>query len=270
MKNENFLICLAGLPASGKSTFAYIIKNAFKNIYSTSRIKIVDPDIIRDKVSHKKFDSGKEQHVRKENLKKIIRELNKGHIVISDDLNYYSSMRHDLKIIAENLNIRLIIIYIATPLEICLQWNEDRGEPIPNEVIRKINKKFDKFDKYSWDFPYATFILSDILDINSEIEAFIKKLIENINNKVIIEIKRVEVSNLDIELLEKVSRSYVGSLLQNTEYFPFKDKILNLRRQFVKNNRNKFRESSDIKKSFIDYLEESLNIKIKESSNNED
>ena len=266
MKNENFLICLTGLPASGKSTFAYKITNVFKNRYGITRIKIVDPDIIRNKLSLEKFDPEIEPHVRKENLNIIRRELKKGYIVISDDLNYYSSMRHDLKIVAETLKIRLIIIYIATPLEVCLRWNKNRGEPIPNEVIRKINKKFDKFDKYSWDFPYAKFILSDIIDIENKIEDFIKNLIESINNKGIIEDKRDQPSNLDIENLEKVSRIYVGQLLQNSEYVPFKEKILELRREFVKNNRNNSKESSDIKISFRDYLEESLNIKIKENS----
>ncbi len=147
-----------------------------------------------------------------------------------------------------------------------MRWNKNRGEPIPNEVIRKINKKFDKFDKYSWDFPYAKFILSDIIDIENKIEDFIKNLIESINNKGIIEDKRDQPSNLDIENLEKVSRIYVGQLLQNSEYVPFKEKILELRREFVKNNRNNSKESSDIKISFRDYLEESLNIKIKENS----
>jgi len=266
LKNESFLICLAGLPASGKSTFAFKIKHVFKNRYDIKRIKIVDPDIIRNKLSLKKFDPEKEQYVRKENLNIIRRELEKGFIVISDDLNYYSSMRHDLKIVTEDLKIRLIIIYVATPLEVCLKWNEKRGEPIPNEVIRKINKKFDKFDKYSWDFPFARFILSDIIDIDNLVELFIKNLIETMNNKVILEDKRIQQSNLDIENLEKVSRIYVGSLLQNSEYIPFKDKIINLRRQFVKHNRNVLKKSSDIKNSFRNYLEESLNIKINESS----
>lgn len=264
MKNDNFLICLTGLPASGKSTFAFKITNVLKKKYGITRVKIVDPDIIRNKLSPEKFDPEKEQRIRKENLNIIRRELKKGYSVISDDLNYYSSMRHELKSLAEKLKIRLIIIYIATPLEICLKWNEIRGEPIPNEVIRKINKRFDKFDKYSWDFPDATFILSDIINIDSEIEGFIRKLLENVNQKVRVEDKGFQHSNLDIEKLEKVSRIYVGNILQNSEYFPFKNKIIKLRRIFVKNNRNKLKESSDIKNAFRNYLEESLNIKIKE------
>ncbi len=91
MKNENFLICLTGLPASGKSTFAYKITNVFKNRYGITRIKIVDPDIIRNKLSLEKFDPEIEPHVRKENLNIIKRKLKKRYMLMSEDLKYYYS-----------------------------------------------------------------------------------------------------------------------------------------------------------------------------------
>lgn len=178
-------------------------------------------------------------------------------------------MRHNLKEIADTLNLKFFIIHIATPFKICLKWNEDRGELIPNEIIRKILRKFDKFDKYSWDFPDATFIISQILDIKGAIEKYVNTLIERLEYLEQIarkEKKKKNHSNIDIEKLEKISRIYVGNLLQNSNYLPNKDNILKLRKLFVKNNRNKSLKVSEITSSFKNYLEKSLNIKISENS----
>lgn len=269
LKNQNFLICLAGLPASGKTTFAIKLKIVLEKTFNNLLVKIVDPDIIRQKLTPDKFEPEKEQLVKKENLKIIKRELKKGHVVISDNLNYYSSMRHNLKEIADILNLKFFIIHIATPFKICLKWNEDRGEPIPNKIIREIRRKFDKFDKYSWDFPDATFIIPQILDIEVAIEKYVNTLTERLEYLEQIarkEKKKENHSNLDIEKLEKISRMYVRNLLQNSNYLPNKDNIIKLRRIFVKNNRNKSLKVSEITKSFKNYLEKSLNIKISENS----
>jgi len=270
LKNDNYLICLTGLPASGKSTFANKFKAALEKTYDKTRVKIIDPDIIRQKISPDKFEPEKEQIVRKKNLEIIRRELERGYLVISDDLNYYSSMRHDLKEIAESFRINFIIIHIATPIEICLKWNEARGSPIPNEVIKKIHDKFDNFDKYSWDYPEIIIDPSANNDIESKVGELIKNHREWLKNiKYMKKKDRDNISiqsNLYAENLEKISRNYVGKLLQNPIYLPIKDKILRLRRIFVKNIRNKSLVEADIIKSFKNFLEKGLKITISESS----
>ena len=150
---DNFLICLVGLPASGKTTFAYQLKGTIEKNIENFNVIIIDPDKIRDQLSPKKFDHRIEQSVRERNFKAINTSLKDNNIVISDDLNYYSSMRHDLKKIADRLEIKFFIIHIATPLKICLNWNKKRGKPIPKSVIKKVYNKFDTFDKYNWDHP---------------------------------------------------------------------------------------------------------------------
>ncbi|MFX1503612.1 MAG: AAA family ATPase [Promethearchaeota archaeon] len=260
--NQNFLICLVGLPSSGKSTFANLLKVVLKNKFSNLDAKIIDPDIIRNKLTPNKFDHEKEYIVRNEKLTIIKRELEGGNIVISDDLNYYSSMRHDLKDIAENLKKSFFIIHIATPIETCLKWNELRGEPIPNEVIRKVRDKFDKFDKYNWDYPIATYDLSELIDIEFEI----KKLVDNLEdwtfffNKKIVSNKNT--SNIYNENLDKITRIYVGKLLLNRSFLHLKKKIIKLRKIYVKNNKNKAHSNAEILKNFSEYLEKNLNIKI--------
>ncbi|MFX1328755.1 MAG: AAA family ATPase [Promethearchaeota archaeon] len=266
MDKNNFLICLTGLPASGKTTFANRLKNALEKNFITLKVKIIDPDLIRKKLTSDKFDPEKEHTVRKENLKLIKSELEKGNIVISDDLNYYSSMRHDLKDIADSLNLNFFIVHIATPLEICLKWNENRGKPIPNEIINKINERFDEFNRYSWDIPIATYDLSKLSDLNLKTEEFLNI----INRKIEILKKEVKMSkiqtlsNRDNENLDKVTRNYVGILLDKDKFFPLKRRIIKLRKIFVKKNKNKALTETEISRSFKNFLEKNLNIKISE------
>lgn len=267
MINKNFLICLVGLPASGKTTFAKILKSAIEKKYNNLDVRIIDPDIIRLSMISNKFDYEKEHIIRKENLKKIRSELNKGHIVISDDLNYYSSMRHDLKEIADTLNIDFFIIHIATPIEICLKWNEKRGEPIPSMVIKRIHEKFDNFNRYKWDVTDAVYDLSQMIELNSLVEDFLENVLVEGNNKKF-ELKSLEMkkefSNLDNENLDKITRIYVGKILHYSGYLPLKKRIIKLRKIYVKQNKNRALSEPEISKSFKFYLENKLNIQINE------
>ena len=266
--DQNFLICLVGLPASGKSTFANTLKIALKEKYNNLSVSIVDPDKIRQDLTPDKFDHEKEHVIRKENLNIIRSELEKGNIVISDDLNYYTSMRHDLREITEQLNLNFYIVHIATPLETCLRWNENRGKPIPNMVISKINEKIDEFKKYKWDVPVAVYDLSQITDINHKINGFLV-IIQEKRENMKYQFKKVDVnnilSNLDNEKLDKVTRIYVNTILQNSTYLPLKKRIIKLRKIFVRENKNKALRESEILKTFNNYLEKNLNIKITDS-----
>jgi tRNA uridine 5-carbamoylmethylation protein Kti12 len=263
--HNNFLICLTGLPASGKTTFAIILKKKIEEVFDTYTVKIIDPDIIRQSITPDKFEYKLEPEVREKNLLIIEKELQNGSIVISDDLNYYTSMRHDLKKLADNLKIYFFIINISTPVEICLKWNKLRGEPIPNKIIKNINKKFDDFGKYNWDNPEAIYDVSQIHDLNKEIEV----LVERIKNKVKTlkepldkKQKLKDISNLDNQNLDKITRVYVGKLLQNSEFLSMKKSIIKVRKLYIKNYKNKFLKESDIAKSFKEYLEKRLNILI--------
>ncbi|MFW9902009.1 MAG: adenylyl-sulfate kinase [Candidatus Thorarchaeota archaeon] len=267
MDNKAFLICLVGLPASGKTTFAKILKSLIEKKSKDLDVIIIDPDKIRQNLTSNLFDYQKEHIVRKENLKRVKSELVQGHVVISDDLNYYSSMRHDLKSIADSLNIYFFIIHIATPIEICLKWNEKRGEPIPNMVIKKINEKFDYFNKYKWDFPDAVFDLSQIVELTPIVENFIEKVLIKGDNKEFkhkLIYQRKKFSNVDNENLDKITRTFVGKLFQQISYLALKKRILKLRKNFVNKNKNKVLNDLEILKSFKLFLENNLNIQIDE------
>ena len=262
---ENFLVCLTGLPASGKSTFAYKLKSKLENKFHNYCVSIIDPDVIRKKITPDKFDYKIEQEVRKKNLGLVKNALKDGFIVISDDLNYYTSMRHDLKEIAEVMNINFLIIHISTPLEICLKWNEMRGKPIPNKIIENINKKFDNFGKYSWDNPFASFDLSRTENLDNLIENFTDKIFQSMRYAKKIQdvkgFKRIQSNSIN-EKLDKITREIVSNLLRNPNFLPLKKKIIESRKIFVKTNVNKPLDEGDISKGFKDYLEKSLNIKV--------
>ncbi|MFW9820552.1 MAG: AAA family ATPase [Candidatus Thorarchaeota archaeon] len=262
MNNKNFLICLVGLPASGKSTFANLLETALKKKYSFFEVKVIDPDLIRHDLTSNKFEYTKEYLVRNKNLEIIRRELKQGHIVISDDLNYYVSMRHDLKEITDDLNLDLFIVHITTPIECCIKWNEKRGKPIPNEVIQKIKDKFDMFNKYKWDDPIASYNLAEISDLSNVIKDFLVILESQINFRKTKAGKEStkSITNLYNENLDKITRTYVKNLVLNPDFKPFKNEIFKLRRAYIKKNKNKMLSESEVLKSFKLYLKKILNI----------
>lgn len=265
MKKGNFVICLAGLPASGKSTFASKLKKTLESKFNRLGVKIIDPDIIRQDISSGNFDYRLEPKVREYYLTETRKELQQGMIVISDNLNYYSSMRHDLKKLAENFELKFFIIHISTPYNVCLQWNIKRGKPIPNKVIKEVNKKFDYFNKYSWDRPLAEFDLSQIQNLDEEIE----NLVNIIGQK--IELSSItrenaqeseETFNIENENLDQLTRVLVGKLLQDKEFLSLRESILKSRKLFVRLHKNSNLSSDEITQKFREFLEKSLKIKI--------
>ena len=256
---------MSGLPASGKSTFTYAFSQFFEKKNSKMKIIIVDPDNIRKELSPKKFDYINEKIVRKKNLTAIKNSLKKGFIVISDDLNYYSGMRHELKNLADRLNLEFYIIHISTPLNVCLKWNEMRGNPIPESVIKGINQKFDQFSTYRWDIPILEIDFSKNIDLNETIENLVnliekdqKAKIERKNKQ----ISSIRASNYSNEKLDIITRKIVGEILQNSKFHYLKSEIIKYRKQFVKNRFKNPINETEISNEFKSYLEKNLNIKV--------
>lgn len=251
MNNKsNFLIILVGLPASGKTTFAFKLKEKLESDFH-NKVKIIDPDIIRDKAFPNSFDFKNEPKIREKNIHSVRKHLIKGQIVISDDLNYYSSMRHDLKLIADSLNIKFYIIHISTPLKLCIKRNKERGKSIPNKVIKNIYNKFDNFDKYKWDTPFETFDITQTLDEIQFIEILISKIALNLKKKK--EIKepiRYKPSASIREELDLITRKFVGELLKYPKYHVSKEVILEYRKTFIKSRSD---EEFNGKKILVDF-----------------
>ncbi len=250
-----------GLPASGKTTFANNLKNKL-NLHFQVEVKIIDPDLLRDNTSPKIFDFRNEPRVREKSLEKVRKYLTRGLIVISDDLNYYTSMRHDLKSIADDLSINFYIIHISTSLELCLKRNENRGKPIPDIVIQKIYDKFDNFKKYRWNYPFKTYNSTQFSDPVIFIEDLIKEIAEDlkkIKDKPTVK-KSLHSSNR--EILELTTRKYVGRLLDVPQNRSHKDEILKYRKSYIKKKAKNLTDTKVILEDFKRYLAKNLNINL--------
>lgn len=249
---NNFLLILSGLPSSGKSTFAKEIKKIVED-HSRRTVKIVDPDVIRTELSPR-FDFRLEKKVRKKHLELVENSLKNGIITISDDLNYYSSMRHQLKEIAEKLNKKFYIAHISTPLKICLSWNKARGMPIPNSVINKIFKKFDNFNHYRWDTPVFNPDMSKIDDL----ETYVINLLKSLDLESKKETTRVSSSNQFAQNLDIITRKMVSELLKTPSYQKYKKKILRLRKFYIKEQVAYKKSNEKIEEDFTNFLKHNL------------
>ena len=248
--NSNFLIILVGLPASGKTTFAVKLKEKLESDFQND-VKIIDPDVIRDKAFPNSFDFKNEPQIREKNIQSVRKHLTKGHTVISDDLNYYSSMRHDLKLIADSLNIKFYIIHISTPLKLCMKRNKKRGKPIPNKVIKNIYNKFDNFDKYKWDTPFETYDITQNWDEIQFITMLSDKIALNLQEQKERKESLLVKPSISIrEEIDLITRKTVGELLKNPKYHVSKKVILEYRKSFIKSRSD---EELDVKKILEDF-----------------
>ncbi len=250
-----------GLPASGKTTFADFLKKKL-NLYFHAEVKIIDPDLLRDSLSLKSFDFQNEPRIREEALEKVRKYLKRGIIVINDDLNYYTSMRHDLKSIADDLGINFYTIHISTPLELCFKRNEKRGKPIPNEVIQKIHNKFDNFKKYKWDYPFKTYTATQSRDPVNFIEELTNEIAEDLKKTTKKTTVRNSIHSSNLAALDLITRKYVGRLLDVPQNLSQKDEILKYRKFFIKKRRRDLTDIKTILEDFKIYLAQNLNINL--------
>jgi selenocysteine-specific elongation factor len=154
-KNYPYLLILCGLPASGKTTISKNVASLLEDKHGLSTM-VISSDDFRGMFSYssKGFKPERETSVKTLYERAIATGLEDGFLVISDDLNYYKSMRSDLRQIAKRSGSDYDIVSVDTPVEQAFKWNEERGSPIPSSLIEEINQKLDppKGD-YKWDTP---------------------------------------------------------------------------------------------------------------------
>lgn len=208
---SGIVLCLIGRPASGKSELARAVissKSIQKLCYP---IKIIDTDEIRLNLFGREFNPENESIVilkKKELIHDFIQQSkefsenqksgDKIPLIIVDDMHYLTSMRHDIRSIAENLGAYYATVYLSTPLEICLQWNQTRSKErrVPNAVFEQVERKFDvPGKKYRWDLPDFTFSPAE-----NHLNQLLKKLAEFIEKIIKTAPKLVEIKKNGTEL----------------------------------------------------------------------
>lgn len=184
--HSSFLLILCGIPCSGKSTLAQKIAKELesKYVYSTA---IISSDNFRSMLPtyEHNFNPDLESFVREATYKTIQEALRQRLIVISDDTNYYRSIRRRLKRMAEQTRADFAIIYVSTPLETAIKWNRKREASIPTSVIEEVYYKMDRpGEKYRWDTPILAF------DSNrDDLEAAVKIVTSKVHEKILDEAK---------------------------------------------------------------------------------
>ena len=234
--HKPFLVILCGVPCSGKSTLAKEVANLLENKFKYSTA-VVTSDTFRHMIPtyQYRFEPELEQFVRGATYETIRAALKQGLVVISDDINYYASIRRRLVRMAQQCKADYAIIYVNTPLEVAIDWNKKRGEPIPNSLIEEIYYKLDEPGKeYKWDKPLM------VLDPSkSKLEELTELVTAKIHGKASVEKivpirkERLEPPSLRTDL-ERETRRAMGEVMKRFKNLSLATELSQLRKNVVK------------------------------------
>lgn len=138
-KNNPTFICLVGLPASGKTTYAYDIA------YDMNAV-IIDSDEYRKDLFGDEEDQSNNQklfQVMHKTIKDCLRACKN---VIFSATNLSSKRRRALLNELTKIPCKKRCVIIATPFEQCLENNRNRERKVPEDAMWKMYK--------SWQTPY--------------------------------------------------------------------------------------------------------------------
>jgi O-phosphoseryl-tRNA(Sec) kinase len=234
-KESRVLIALMGLPSSGKTTIARVLAKELDGHYGFSSI-MVGTDDVRRWIPRQadQFDPEAEPFIKGLTLKIIDFCLKSDYLVINDDMNYYKSMRHELKQIAEENQAHFILVHIQIPLEIALEWNQNRGLPVPQEVIRTVYERFDAPGDYQWDIPVLT-IQSNETPLELAKEDILAKIIPIITSPLEPKVAQPAAKPGFNEKIDRITRDVVAEVAKTIKDSALLKKISKFRIEYIKN-----------------------------------
>lgn len=154
----NYLIMFCGIPGSGKSTEARRMAGSL-----TARGLTVE-HISRDKlrfsmISDESEYFSKEKEVFSKFVEKMNNSLNKNNCTIIDATHISKASRAKiLRRVEDPANVRLLVLYLTTPIDVCMQQNDLRTgrERVPHEAIERMVEGFEtptekEFMKFGFD-----------------------------------------------------------------------------------------------------------------------
>ena len=163
----NYLIMFCGIPGSGKSTEARRMAGSFAARNLT--VEYISRDELRFSIiSDESEYFSKEKEVFNKFVEKMNNSLNKNDCTIIDATHISKASRAKILRRVENPDdARLLVLYLTTPLNICMQQNDLRAgrERVPHEVIERMAEQFEDptekeftefgFDEVEvWEKPY--------------------------------------------------------------------------------------------------------------------
>jgi selenocysteine-specific elongation factor len=255
-----FLLIFCGTPCSGKSTLAQRTAGKLESEYNYSTV-VITSDTFRHMVStyQRQFEPELEQFVRGATYQTIQEALRWGLIAISDDMNYYRSIRRQLKRIGDRAKADYAIIYVNTPLEVALEWNKKRGEPVPNSLIEEIYYKLDKpGEKYRWDTPLL------VLDPSkNELEKLTKLVASKVHEEILT--KKKDTSKKEASTpsslnanLDRETRRAMGEVMKRYRNLNMAEEISDLRKRIVKEAFERSLSAQEAVKLFFDHSQSIL------------
>ncbi len=231
-KQMPFLLIFVGIPSSGKSTLARKLASLIEARMGTPTM-VVSSDGIRDMmpVYEEKFVHEREEIAQQGAVSLIALGLKKRYFVISDDLNYYVSVRKDLSQIARSNGVGFATLYVSTPLATALEWNRKRGEPVPESLIEDVWNKMDKpGEKYGWDKP--------ICQLDPSIEDP-SKAVEKAYDRILVALERwgkpsaPEPVRTEMSKVEKTTRQELSEILRRYRSAELPPELAKIRKQVV-------------------------------------
>lgn len=127
------LLCLKGLPASGKSTYAKELES--KGWGRTNK------DDIR-KLNFPNYEFKDEKKVIAIENGMIKAHLSAGRNVVVDNTHFNPRHQQRLEAIAKEFNADFEVMFIDTPLEECIKRNRKRTDSVPMEAILNMYRKY--------------------------------------------------------------------------------------------------------------------------------
>ena len=128
------LLMLKGLPASGKTTYAKELEQSGK------WVRVNKDDIRKEYFPDYQFKDEKEVLYIEDS--EIIAELKEGNNVVVDDTNFAPKHQVRLEKIAKELGAEFKVLFIDTPLEVCIKRNRKRPNNVPMEAILSMYRKY--------------------------------------------------------------------------------------------------------------------------------
>ncbi|MHA2140864.1 MAG: AAA family ATPase [Candidatus Thorarchaeota archaeon] len=238
---QQFLLALCGIPSSGKTTLASAIES--QPDFGT-RIEIVSTDRWRDEEFYSDFRPEKEHNVRKKALETTRKLIREGVSVIHDDTNYYASMRHELYEIAMERACIFTVVYVSTSAETAVRWNQKRGSPIPEQVIRKIEEKLDlPGSKYAWDRPIA-----EVDPMTQKSHEAAQEIVDRLMAIPPIDTQTDQIAQTSSSatLLDVATRQVVSRFLKERPEYMTDSRVSKLRREFLAEARSQGYSAYDV------------------------
>ena len=132
------LILTIGIPASGKSSYAW------ERYTNSPNVEVVERDMIRERLTGTRQNFDHEMQVTRIAQQETAQALAAGKTVIISDTNLRKRFRREWETFAEHYGATYEEVWFDTPFDVCVERNAARpeGYVVPHEVMLKMYQQF--------------------------------------------------------------------------------------------------------------------------------